>query len=96
MSEPSSRWQHQHQVREPQNKAAAASYRPTEDDMRDRIAAALYHARPSFRIDKRLADAWVFYGRTLPSLQVHNLEFADNLLIALDHLGLEIVDRNRE
>lgn len=90
------RWEHYKSVTEPRLKAEAArEYVPT-GDMREKIAAALYHAKPSFRIDKRLEKSMEYFQSTTNIGKLNAIEYADDLLIALDHLGLEIVDRNRE
>lgn len=90
------RWQHFEQVRKPQIEAEKKACVLSRADMRDRIAAALYWSRPGFRVDKELPKAWTYFELTTTGIKVYHREFADDFLIALDHLGLEIVDRNRE
>lgn len=94
MADNLTRMQYHEQVRKPQIEAAKASLVLT-GDMRDMIAAALYQARPSFRIGiEHLTRAWADFEKTSAGVKVHHHEFADHLLIALDHLGLQIVARD--
>lgn len=72
-------------------------------DIRERIAAALYAAKPSGyelskHYDVRLRDpvGWYLYNFPASEREKFSLQWADYLLVALDKVGLQLTEINED